>query len=86
MKSNEEINKDLGISESSSCDEEEDADATCDSKPTYSGRQGMPMISVFLSLFDSDALQNCIERSTVQLYNSAVECYNRVVLHGFCSE
>ncbi|KAG0625352.1 hypothetical protein M758_2G047800 [Ceratodon purpureus] len=38
VKSNEEINKDLGISESSSCDEEDDAEATCDSKPTYSGR------------------------------------------------
>jgi hypothetical protein len=51
VKSNEEINKDLGISESSSCDEEDDADATCDSKPTYSGRPGMTVICVILSLF-----------------------------------
>lgn len=42
MKSNEEINRDLGISESSLCNEDEDEehDETCDSKPMYNGIQG----------------------------------------------
>uniref|UniRef100_A0A7I4BUC1 Uncharacterized protein n=1 Tax=Physcomitrium patens TaxID=3218 RepID=A0A7I4BUC1_PHYPA len=41
VKSNEEINRDLGISESSFCDEDEDGkeDETCDSRPMYNGIQ-----------------------------------------------
>nr|XP_024365673.1 histone-lysine N-methyltransferase ASHH2-like isoform X2 [Physcomitrium patens] len=41
VKSNEEINRDLGISESSLCNEDEDEehDETCDSKPMYNGIQ-----------------------------------------------
>ena len=51
VKSNEEINRDLGISESSSCDEEDDVGAACDSKPTYSGRQqGVTSFTSSLSL------------------------------------
>lgn len=62
VKSNEEINKDLGISESSSCDEEDDAEATCDSKPTYSGRPGMAIISAILLLL------NCALLCSILLY------------------
>lgn len=44
MKSNEEINRELEISESSYCDEEDDVDATCDSRPLYNGIQGVTMV------------------------------------------
>lgn len=53
MKSNEEINRDLGISESSFCDEDEDGkeDETCDSRPMYNGIQGAGVINVLLPFF-----------------------------------
>lgn len=40
-KSNEEINLELGISESSLCEEGDDVDATGDSRLMYDGAQGM---------------------------------------------